>query len=76
LLNVQLSEDKSEFVFNIDFMECLRDEPAAKLFFESLPGAHQGYFSKWIDDAKKKPAKVIRITMAVNALDKNVVMRG
>ncbi|MGB3006036.1 MAG: YdeI/OmpD-associated family protein [Chitinophagaceae bacterium] len=54
---MQLSEDKSEFVFNKDFMECLRDEPAAKLFFESLPGAHQGYFSKWIDDAKKNLRK-------------------
>ncbi len=67
---VQLTEDKSEFVFNKDFMECLDDEPAAKNFFQSLTGSHQRYFSKWIDDAKTEPTKTKRIAMAVNALAK------
>jgi len=70
MVKVQLTEDKSEFVFNKDFMECLDDEPAAKEFFKSLTGAHQRYFSKWIDDAKTEPTKVKRITMAVDALAK------
>jgi len=70
MVKVQLSEDKSEFVFNKDFMECLNDEPAAEQFFQSLTGSHQRYFSKWIDDAKTEPTKVKRITMAVNALAK------
>ncbi len=70
MVNVQLTEDKSEFVFNKDFMECLADEPMAKSFFESLTGSHQRYFSKWIDEAKTEPTRVKRITMAVNALAK------
>lgn len=70
MLKVQLQEDKAEFVFNADFMECLNDEPAARKFFESLPGSHQRYFSKWIDSAKTEPTKVKRITMSVNALAK------
>jgi hypothetical protein len=70
MVKVQLIEDKSEFVFNKDFIECLKDEPAAKQFFQSLTGSHQRYFSKWIDDAKAEPTKVKRITMAVNALAK------
>lgn len=70
MVKVQLAEDKSEFIFNKDFMECLEDEPAAKQFFQGLPGSHQRYFSKWIDDAKTEPTKVKRITMAVNALAK------
>lgn len=70
MVKVQLTEDKSDFVFNKDFMECLDDEPAAKLFFQSLAGSHQRYFSKWIDDAKTEPTKVKRIIMAVNALAK------
>ena len=70
MLKVQLAEDKSEFVFNKDFMECLDDEPIAKEFFQSLTGSHQRYFSKWIDDAKTEPTKVTRMTMAVNALAK------
>jgi Domain of unknown function (DUF1905)/Bacteriocin-protection, YdeI or OmpD-Associated len=72
MVKVQLSEDKSEFVFNKDFMECLADEPTANAFFQSLPGSHQRYFSKWIDDAKTEPTKVKRITMAVNALAKKL----
>ena len=70
MVKVQLEVDISEFVFNKDFMDCLSDEPTAKSFFESLPGSHQRYFSKWIDDAKTEPTKVKRITMAVNALAK------
>jgi Domain of unknown function (DUF1905)/Bacteriocin-protection, YdeI or OmpD-Associated len=70
LLLVQLEEDKSEFVFNKDFMDCLDDDPVAKKFFGSLTGSHQRYFSKWIDSAKTEPTKVKRITMAVNALAK------
>jgi hypothetical protein len=70
MVKVELSEDKSDFVFNKDFMECLRDEPAADEFFKSLTGGHQRYFSKWIDDAKTEPTRVKRITLAVNALAK------
>ena len=70
MLQVSLQEDKSDFVFNPDFMECLADDPTAKAFFESLTGSHQRYFSKWIDSAKTEPTRVKRITMAVNALAK------
>jgi hypothetical protein len=69
-VKVQLTEDKSEFIFNKDFMECLNDEPAAKNFFQSLTGSHQRYFSKWIDEAKTEPTRTKRIAMSVNALAK------
>jgi hypothetical protein len=72
MLKVQLETDNSKFIFNKDFMDCLADEPAAKSYFESLPGSHQRYFSKWIDSAKAEPTKVKRITMAVNALAKKM----
>jgi hypothetical protein len=70
MLKVQLQEDKSEFVFNGDFIECLNDDPVARKYFESLTGSHQRYFSKWIDSAKTEPTKIKRITMAVIALAK------
>ena len=70
MLKVQLEADNSRFIFNKDFMDCLADEPAAKSYFESLPGSHQRYFSKWIDSAKTLPTKTKRIAMAVNALAK------
>ncbi len=71
MLTVQLQEDKSEFVFNKDFIACLEDEPAAKKFFASLPGSHQRYFSKWIDDAKTEITRTKRIARSINALARN-----
>jgi hypothetical protein len=68
MLNVQMEEDKSDFVFNPDMMACLEDEPAAMLFFKTLAGSHQRYFSKWIDSAKTDTTKAKRIALAVNAL--------
>ncbi len=70
MLDVQLTEDKSDFIFNADFIECLKDEPAAYTYFQSLTGSHQRYFSKWIDSAKTDATKAKRIAMAVNALAK------
>lgn len=70
MLKLQLEEDKSPFVFNKDFINCLKDDPDADAFFNSLPGSHQRYFSKWIDEAKTEPTKVKRISMAVNALSR------
>jgi len=72
MVKVQLSEDKSEFVFNKDFLECLADDPVASDFFKSLPGSHQRYFSKWMDDAKTEPTKIKRIAQAVSALSKKM----
>jgi hypothetical protein len=72
MLAISLTEDKSDFIFNTDFIECLMDEPRARIYFETLTGSHQRYFSKWIDSAKTDATKVKRITMAVNALAQNM----
>lgn len=72
MVKVQLQEDKAPFTFNKDFLDCLADEPAARHFFESLPGSHQRYFSKWIDDAKADETRTKRIAMAVNALSRKL----
>ncbi len=71
-LQISLQVDKEGYKMNQEFIDCLHDEPRAKKFFDSLPGSHQRYFSKWIDDAKSIHTKVKRITMAVNALSKNL----
>ena len=70
MVKVQLTEDRSEFVFNSDLIECLNDEPGAFDVFKTLPGSHQRYFSKWIDSAKAEQTKAKRIAQAVNALAK------
>ena len=70
MVKVKLQEDKKEFQLNKDFMECLADDPPATEFFKTLPGSHQRYFSKWIDDAKTVETKAKRIAWAVIALSK------
>ena len=67
-MNVQMEEDKSEFIHDADFIACLEDEERALLHFESLPGSHQRYFTKWIQGAKSDATKANRIAKAVNAL--------
>jgi hypothetical protein len=69
-LKVSLEADESEFAMSKDFMDCLRDDPVAHDFFETLSGSHQKYFSKWIDSAKTSLTKTKRIVMAVMALSK------
>jgi hypothetical protein len=39
-------------------------------FFKTLPGSHQRYYSKWIDDAKTIQTKTKRIVMAMTAFSK------
>ncbi|HEX5652529.1 MAG TPA: YdeI/OmpD-associated family protein [Chitinophagaceae bacterium] len=68
MLRVQLAVDSQPFRFNQDFLACLNDEPAALAFFKTLPGSHQRYFSKWIDEAKTELTRTKRIAQAVNAL--------
>ena len=68
LIEVKLAADNSDFIFNAEFLECIADEPAAMLFFKSLTGSHQRYFSKWIDSAKTEPTKTKRIAMVIKTM--------
>jgi len=70
MVKLELVEDKSEFIFNRDFMECLADDAVAHDFFKTLPGSHQRYFSKWIDAAKTDQTRAKRIAQALNGLSK------
>ena len=71
-LQVQLALDRAPYQINPLFMECMEDEPAALLYFKSLPMAHQHYFSKWIEAAKTETTKVKRISRAVTALARKI----
>jgi len=71
-LQVQLAFDEKGYQLNDDFVACLNDEPKAITYFNTLPKGHQNYFSKWIESAKTIETKTKRITMAVNALAKQM----
>ncbi len=67
-LTVSLEVDGRTIPPSSDFMKCLKDDARAMAHFKTLPGAHQRYFSKWIEEAKTIGTKTKRITMAVIAL--------
>ncbi|MEO7045449.1 MAG: YdeI/OmpD-associated family protein, partial [Ferruginibacter sp.] len=67
---ISLEEDKRKVEINETFLLCLADEPKALEFFNSLPGSHRNYFSKWIESAKTEATKENRIARAVIALSR------
>ena len=71
-VEVELALDNAVIEVDPEFMECLRDEPAALQFFQSLAMGHRNYFSKWIESAKTNSTKAKRIALAVNALAKGM----
>lgn len=69
-LKIEMEVDSRQIQPSADFMKCLKEDPEAHKFFNTLPGSHQRYFSKWIDDAKTTPTKTKRIVMALTAFSK------
>ncbi|MBI1770125.1 MAG: DUF1905 domain-containing protein [Bacteroidetes bacterium] len=69
-LTVEMELDNRQITPSADFMACLKEDPLAMKFFKSLPGSHQRYYSKWIDDAKTMQTKTKRIVMALTAFSK------
>ena|SRR5688572_15422401 len=67
IVKLQIEFDPAEYKMNADFMNCLKEEPEALAFFNTLSGSHQRYFSKWIESAKLEETKAKRIAQSINA---------
>ena len=70
MVKVQLQEDKATIPLNAELLECLKDDPDAEAYFNSLSNSHKSYFSKWIDSAKTEATKTNRLTKTLIALGK------
>lgn len=71
VLRVVLEPDTSFIIkVNPELLECLKDEPIALTFFNSLPKSHRDYFTKWIESAKTEETRTRRIAHTVTALSK------
>lgn len=70
VVKVKMELDTNEIKPPEELMECLRDEPEALEYFNSLAKGHQNYFINWINSAKTDPTKAKRIAATLNALDK------
>ena len=72
IIKVSLEADERKVEINKNFLMCLADEPKALEFFNSLPGSHRNYFSKWIKSAKTEETKANRIARAVTVLSRKM----
>jgi Domain of unknown function (DUF1905)/Bacteriocin-protection, YdeI or OmpD-Associated len=79
-LKVELELDNAVIKPPAELMECLKDEPKALEFFNSLTYGHRNYFGNWIRSAKTEATKTKRIAQAVDALSKkcpyNIMIRS
>ncbi len=67
---VKLEIDHVVMVIPDDLMECFNDEPGALDYFHTLAKSHQGYFIKWINEAKTEQTRTKRIALTVSAIAK------
>ena len=65
---VKLEKDKALFQIPDYFTECLKDEPNALTFFNTLTDGNKRYFVNWIESAKTEETKTKRLAMVINAL--------
>jgi hypothetical protein len=68
MLHLMIEADDRPLPMSEDFLACLEDEPNALAFFKTLPGSHQRYYSKWIEEAKTEATKAKRIAQAIRGL--------
>jgi hypothetical protein len=69
-VQVKIELDSEEIKPPDVLLECLRDEPEATEYFNSLTKGHQNYFTNWINSAKTDLTKAKRIAATLNALNK------
>ena len=67
-IRVAIEADDRAPTLDKEFLQCLKDDPDALSYFNTLPGAHRNYFNKWIQSAKTVNTRANRIARAVSAL--------
>lgn len=67
-VHITLYPDDTPIKAPREMIQCLRDEPAAWKFYQSLTEAEQKAYIDWIYTAKKEETKVERLAKTVNRL--------
>jgi hypothetical protein len=57
-----------------EMLLCLRDEPAALKFFQSLSESEQKFYIQWVYSAKREETKIDRLAKSVNRLQRGLKM--
>lgn len=67
-VHVILFPDTEPLDIPLEFLICLRDEPKALKFFNSISESEQKYYVQWIYSAKKEETKINRMSKSINRL--------
>ncbi|HMK02688.1 MAG TPA: YdeI/OmpD-associated family protein [Ferruginibacter sp.] len=67
-IKVQIEVDGSPILPPDELIECLKDEPEALKYYNSLPQGHRNYYTKWIESAKTDPTKTKRIALVIKTM--------
>ncbi|HNB80921.1 MAG TPA: YdeI/OmpD-associated family protein [Chitinophagaceae bacterium] len=67
-LILHIEFDPEVYQMNSDLMDCLSSDKEALRQFETMPGSHQKYFSKYVDSAKGEQTRAKRIAMILDAM--------
>ena len=72
LVHVVLYPDNEPLEVPKEMLLCLKDEPAALRFFNSISESEQKFYIQWIYSAKKEETKVERLAKSINRLMKGL----
>ena len=67
-VHIVLYADNQPIPMPDELRVCLQEEPAAFVFFQSLPQKEQQRFIKWIEDVATESKKVDRLAQTINLL--------
>lgn len=72
LVHVILYPDNEPLDVPEEMLLCLKDEPAALRFFNSISESERKFYIEWIYSAKKEETKVDRLAKSINMLMKGL----
>lgn len=67
-VHIVLFPDNEPMEVSEEMLLCLKDEPKALAFFNSLTESEQKYYINWIYSAKKEETKIDRLAKSINRL--------
>jgi uncharacterized protein DUF1905/bacteriocin resistance YdeI/OmpD-like protein len=72
LVHVILYHDDEPLEVPEEMLLCLRDEPKALKFFNSLSESERKFYIEWVYSAKREETKIDRLAKTINRLSKHL----
>jgi len=72
IVRVILYPDDEAMEVPAEFTVCLKDDPGADQFFQSLSESEQKFYIEWIYSAKKEETKISRMAKAIDRLARHL----